>query len=33
MATGETGAHLVLLVAQGRLRVTTVDGVQRFSAV
>lgn len=32
MATGETGAHLVLLVAQGRLAETEIDGVRHFTA-
>jgi glyoxylase-like metal-dependent hydrolase (beta-lactamase superfamily II) len=32
MATGETGAHLILLVAQGRLKMTDIDGVRHFSA-
>ena len=31
LATFETGAHLELLVAQGRLTVTTVDGVKHYA--
>ena len=32
LAVFETGAHLVLLAAQGRLRRGTVDGVDAYSA-